>query len=150
MTEPGAVPFSKGEFAKAFAEMQSAILAEWPAVDASGLAATEGDLERTVGLIVEQTKHTKALVRRQIEELYRVLYTPPHRQSASGYQIPESVDTLLRDLEQRAVHILRDLRGGVLDNARNKVADNLLLSLLISVGLGFIVGVFFMGRGRDK
>ena len=151
MTELNDVPFSPGEFASAFRELQPIILAEWPAVDASGLAATEGDLDRTVGLIAEQTQHTKALVRRQLEELYRVRYAPPHRPAAAGYQIPESVDALLRDLEQRAAKILRDLRGGALHNARSKVTDNLLLSLLISVGLGFIVGVFFMGgRGRDK
>ena len=151
MTDPKDVPFSPSEFASVFKTLQPAILTEWPEVDAAALADTDGDLDSAVTLIAQHTEHTKTLVRLQLEELYRIsLVVPPRHRAAAGYQIPESVDALLHDLEKRAAQILRDLRGGALQDARNKVTDNLFLSLLISVGLGFIVGVFFMGRGRDK
>ena len=155
MTEAKDTTLSKGEFAGAFKLMQPAILAEWPQVDAAGLAGTEGDLDRAVGLIAEQTAHTKALVRRQLDELHRVLLAPPRRPRPAGSQrgdggVPESVDAMLHDLEQRAAHLLRDLRGGMLSDARGKVRENVLFSLLISLGLGFIVGVLFTGWGRGK
>jgi hypothetical protein len=146
---------SKGEFASAFKLMQPAILAEWPQIDAAGLAGTEGDLERTVSLIAEQTAHTKALVRRQLDELHRVVCAPPPRpRPAARPRVEgspaESVDEMLHDLEQRAAHLLRDLRGGMLNDARGKVRENVLFSLVIALGFGFIVGVLFTGWGRGK
>lgn len=155
MTEAKDTTLSPGEFASSFKAMQAAILAEWPQVDAAGLAGTEGDLERVVVLIAEQTAHTKALVRRQLDELHRVLLAPPLRPRPAARHrdeggVPESVDAMLHDLEQRAAHLLRDLRGGMLSDARGKVRENVLFSLLITLGLGFIVGVLFTGWGRGK
>jgi hypothetical protein len=160
MAEPREAPLSKSDFASAFADLQPAILAEWPQLDAATLAATQGDLERAVGLIAEQTAHTKALVRRQLEELHRVVCAPPpprprpasprrDRVHEDG-SVTESVDAMLHDLEQRAAHLLRDLRGGMLNDARGKVRENVLFSLVIALGFGFIVGVLFTGWGRGK
>lgn len=157
MAEPKEAPLSKTEFASAFADLQPAILAEWSQVEATALAATEGDLDRVVSLIAEQTAHTKALIRRQLEELHRVLSAPPRPRPGSGHRarrgeapLPDSVDAMLHDLEERAAHILRDLRGNMLSDARGKVRENVLFSLIIAVGFGFIVGVLFTGWGRGK
>lgn len=157
MAESREAPLTKGEFASAFADLQPAILAEWPQLSAAALAGTEGDLERVVGLLAEQTTHTKALIRRQLEELHRVLSTPPQPRPPSGQRarrgdpaLHESVDDMLHDLEERAAHLLRDLRGGMLNDARGKVRENVLFSLIIAIGFGFIVGVLFTGWGRGK
>jgi hypothetical protein len=150
MAEPKETPLGKSEFASAFADLQPAILAEWPQVDAAGLTATGGELEPVIGLIAEKTAHTRALVRRQLEELYRVHMAPPPRvRGAGGHrELQESVDAMMHDLEKRAARILRELRGGMLSSARGKVQDNIIFSLLVSLGLGFIVGVLFIGWGR--
>ena len=157
MAESKETPLTKGEFASAFADLQPAILAEWPQVSASALAATEGDLDRVLGLLAEQTTHTKALLRRQLEELHRVLSAPPHPRPATGQRarrgepaLHDSVDAMLHDLEDRAAELLRDLRGGMLSDARGKVRENVLFSLLVAIGFGFIVGVLFTGWGRGK
>ena len=157
MAEPKEAPLSKSEFASAFTELQPAILAEWSQVEAAALAATDGDLERVVSLIAEKTAHTKALIRRQLEELHRVLLAPPRPRPSSGHRarrgeaaLPDSVDAMLHDLEERAAHLLRDLRGNMLSDARGKVQENVLFSLIIAVGFGFIVGVLFTGWGRGK
>ena len=63
---------------------------------------------------------------------------------------PAESDAMLADLEQRAAHLLRDLRGGMLNDARGKVRENVLFSLVIAIGFGFIVGVLFTGWGRGK
>ena len=160
MAEPKEAPLSKSEFASAFADLQPAILAEWPQVDAAALAATQGDLDRAVGLIADETAHTKALVRRQLEELHRVVCAPPPPRARPASprrdrgrddgSVSESVDAMLHDLEQRAAHLLRDLRGGMLNDARGKVRENVLFSLVIAIGFGFIVGVLFTGWGHGK
>lgn len=157
MAEPKEAPLSKSEFASAFADLQPAILGEWPQVEAAALAATDGDLDRVVGLIAEHTAHTKALIRRQLEELHRVLSAPPPRSRAAGPRVrrgeaplPDSVDAMLHDLEERAAHLLRDLRGSMLSDARGKVRENVFFSLIIAVGFGFIIGVLFTGWGRGK
>ncbi len=156
MAEPKEAPLSKTEFASAFADLQPAILAEWSQVEAAALAGTDGDLERVVSLIAEKTAHTKALIRRQLEELHRVLSAPPRPRPSSGQRarrgeaLPDSVDAMLHDLEERAAHLLRDLRGNMLSDARGKVQENVLFSLIIAVGFGFIVGVLFTGWGRGK
>lgn len=159
MAEPKEAPLGKSEFASAFADLQPAILAEWPQLDAAALAATQGDLDRAVALIAEETAHTKALVRRQLEELHRVVSAPPPRPRTASPRrdrgrddpsVSESVDAMLADLEQRAAHLLRDLRGNMLSDARGKVRENVLFSLVIAIGFGFIVGVLFTGWGRGK
>ncbi len=158
---------SRTAFHDSFAKLTPVILAEWEQLDPDSLSETGGDLDKVVALVAERTAHTKALVRRQLQELWQVLSEPPRRRPPSpGPQsggaarprpnlhnvLPETADELLRELEQRTSNILRELRGGVLKDTRVKVSDNLLFSLLVTLGLGFIVGVLFTGwnfrRGR--
>lgn len=158
---------SRTAFQESFAKLQPAILAEWAELDPVALSETGGELDKVIALVAERTAHTKALVRKQLQELWQILSEPPRRRPPSGAPasggagrprpslhnvLPESADELLRELEERTSHILKELRGGVLKDTRVKVRDNLLFSLLVTLGLGFIVGVLFTGwnfrRGR--
>jgi hypothetical protein len=146
--------------------LQSAILEEWSEVDAEALAATSGQFDKVVALIAERTSRTKALIRRQLDELYRLVNEPPDaeptRRSGRGRRpaAPPSegaasraaahVDPLLEELERRTAQIMRELRGGLLGDARQRVRENVILSLLIAIGLGFIVGIVYTGPGRGK
>lgn len=158
---------NKSAFHGAFAKLSPAILEEWGAkLEATELAATEGDYDKVVALIVERTAHTKALVRRQLEEIYRVVTAPPRaadarrmaRAAGEGVQAAiseamESVDDVLHEIEKRTAKLMRDLRGNVIDQARGKLRDHLVLSLFVTLGLGFIVGVIFNGlssHGANK
>lgn len=159
--DSGAV-FSKSAFASAFSTLRPAILGEWSQVDDAALADTSGELDKVVALIAERTSHTKALVRRQLEELYRVVLTPPpesaghtgrqrrSRAAAGGDGQSPNLDHLIEEFERRTAHIVRELRGGFLDGARDRVRSNVVFSLLVTLGLGFIVGVLFTGGSRGK
>lgn len=150
----------RAAFQGAFANLRPVILSEWPEVSETALTATAGELDQVVALIAERTSHTKALVRRQLEELYRVVTQPADSGAGArrkngverggfGHGSP-AVDELISELERRASRVVRELRGGILDGARDRVRGNVLFSLLISIGLGFIVGVVFMGVGRGN
>jgi len=160
---------SKGAFANAFPTLRPAILGEWSQLDEAALAATSGDLDKVVALIAERTAHTKALVRRQLEEIYRVVLTPAAevhtaasgagrsrrpRPAADGDGAAAgqgaNIDHLIEEFERRTAHIVRELRGGFLDGARGRVRDNVFFSLLVTLGLGFIIGVLFTGGNRGK
>jgi len=161
--------FGKVSFANAFTALRPVIAAEWIEVDDEALAATDGDLDRVVALISERTARTKALIRRQLEEIYRVATEPaPAAHSASRGRArgpraaergaergsdaatPPGVDQLLAELERRTAQIMRELRGGFLDHTRDRVRDNIFFSLLVAIGFGFIVGVLFTGSNRGK
>ena len=145
---------NRSAFLESFAKLSPLILAEWEQLEPAALTATEGELDKVVALIAERTAHTKALVRRQLQELWQVVLEPPRRRPVGSSSrlhqglhsvLPDSADELFQELEERTAQIMRELRGGVFKETRAKVKDNLLLSLLMSIGLGFIVGVLFTG-----
>lgn len=163
--------FGKAAFASAFAALRPAIAAEWAEIDDDALAATDGDLDRVVALVAERTTRTKALIRRQLEELFRVVTEPAPAAHAAprgrargdraaertatadrgaAHGNPPGVDQLLAELERRTAQIMRELRGGFFDNTRDRVRDNIFFSLLVAIGFGFIVGVLFNGSNRGK
>lgn len=159
--DDGGSTLSKSAFAGAFSTLRPAILGEWSQVDDAALAATSGELDKVVALIAERTAHTKALVRRQLEELYRVVMIPAAepghtgrprrpRAAADGDAHGANLDHLIEEFERRTSHIIRELRGGFLGGARDRVRDNVFFSLLVTLGLGFIVGVLFTGGSRGK
>lgn len=161
--------FGKATFASAFSALRPLITAEWDAVDEASLTATDGDLDRVVALVAERTERTKALIRRQLEELYRVALEPASSaprggrgraratrgDAQSGDRTGEAsgapgVDQLLAELERRTAQIMRELRGGFFDQTRDRVRGNVFFSLLVAIGFGFIVGVLFTGSSRAK
>jgi hypothetical protein len=169
MTKPidvaAAPPSLRAQFHSAFPQLTSAILDEWPQLDAESLAAANADLDKVVALLVEKTGHTKALIRRQLEEILYIVTTPVdagvrvHRGTVSGFardtraaaatvneaahEALHSVEEILEQFEKRTRPLLRELRGNVLTEARDKVREHWLLSLLGTLGLGFLVGVLF-------
>jgi hypothetical protein len=159
-------------FSRSFSGLQPAILEEWDEVDEESLLATGGELDKVLALLAERTQRTKALLRRQLEELYFVVKeeepaepgapkTGPGRRHGQGQRQaergahgrrhgPEQYGELLKEFEERTAHIVKELRGNLFDGARGRVKENVFFSLLIALGLGFIVGVLFTGGGRGK
>ena len=187
-SEDGAAGLSNGVFHGAFSRLSPAILEEWSTVDAPALASTGGDYDKVVALIAERTAPTKVLVRRQLEEIYRVLFSPApvcfvwcpgraatgdrpatsDRAGTIGRDAREaaaavgdaaqgalngalgSVDEIMEEIEKKTAKLMRELRGSFVSDARGKVRENLLFSLLVTLGLGFIIGVLFNGLTRGK
>ena len=67
---------NRSAFQESFAKVSPAILAEWEQIEAAALSATGGELDKVVTLIADRTAHTKALVRRQLQELWQVSMEP--------------------------------------------------------------------------
>ena len=169
---PMATPLLRTQFHGAFPQLASAILEEWPQLDAESLASAHADLEKVIALVVEKTGHTKALVRRQLEEIFHIVTAPVesvgqkgsgaaaafvHDAKAAAATVNEaahdalhSVEAILAQFEKRTKPLLRELRGNVLTDARDKVREHWFLSLLVTLGLGFIVGVLISARPSRK
>lgn len=163
-------PMNQTQFHAAFPQLASALLEEWPALQAEPLSATQGDLDKVIGLIVETTGHTKTLVRRQLGEILQIVTAPPESASgrargsgmasdarAAGAAVSDAaheallaVEAILSEFEKKSGHVLRDLRGSVLTPTRDAIRQHWFLSLLLSLGLGFIIGVLFHGLTRGK
>lgn len=145
---------NRAGFLQAWDRMAPLILQEWETVDEESLEKTEGDLDKVVALVAERTARTKAMVRRLLFELYQVVHEQPQRtrsaQRRRSDTRPESVEAMVHELERRAAQVMRELRGGLLRDTNRKIHDNLFFSLLVTLGLGFIVGVLFTGSGRGR
>lgn len=161
LDEAGSV--SKAAFADAFSTLRPIILQEWTAVDEQTLAATGGELEKVIALVAERTTHTKALIRRQLDEIYQVVIEKRSGIAGTRFAASRNCDSaepsgnrepmrdfLLEDLERRVTQILRELRGGFLDGAKESVRNHTIFSLLVAIGLGFIVGTIFTSLSRSK
>lgn len=60
----------------------STILGEWSQIDERDLFATHGEFDKAVALIAERTGYTKALARRQLEEIYEAVPRPSRPQGS--------------------------------------------------------------------
>lgn len=140
-----ATALSDDAFRASFGTMKDAILGEWPSVDGEALTATEGDLEKVVALVAAKTEHTKTLVRKHLAELQSL---QSEEKSAAKKWAGQATD-VFEKFEKRTADLVKELRGTVLVNAKDKVEKNLLVSLLMALGLGLLLGlVFGGGRGR--
>jgi hypothetical protein len=137
-------------FQGAFAALQPLILGEWPEVDAEALAATGGDLERVVALLAERTRHTRTLLNAQLAEILQVATAPPRQRDRGAGGSADPTDRIIAQLEERAAELLRELRGGLVERARGKARESPLLTLLMAVGLGFILGVLCLRPGLSR
>jgi hypothetical protein len=137
-------------FKASFPTLKDAILAEWPVVDGDSLTATDGELEKVVALVAAKTEHTKTLVRRHLAELSTL-----DGKSADGGTSKKWATQgkeMFEKFEKRTADLVKELRGTVLVNAKDKVQQNLLVSLLMALGFGLVLGVIFgslRGRSRD-
>lgn len=139
----GAAPnaVSRESFKTNFASLEAAILAEWPSVDRASLAATGGELDQVVELVAEKTEHTRTLVRKQLGELEKLNGEKP------GEPQKNKTEALLEAWEKKTALLAKELREKVLVDAEKRVRENVLVSLLVALGLGLLVGIF-IGGGR--
>lgn len=132
-------------FKSDFSRVKPWIAKEWPTLDGEALAGTGGDYEQVVSVVTGATAHTQTLVRAKLEELHALATERP--------KIPHDRDALvelLERLEKKTTDLAAELRSSVLPTAREKVKDNLLVSLLVALGLGFILGVIFALGGSRR
>lgn len=123
-------------FGQDFERVTALIREEWPAVDKAALEATNGDFDGVLALVATTTEHTRALVRRQLEELRREAHQP----NDSGF-LPSEWNDILRRVQGRAGGVARDLKSHALEEATLQVRRNPLTSLLVALGLGFLLGL---------
>ncbi|TVQ07069.1 MAG: hypothetical protein EA368_15515 [Leptolyngbya sp. DLM2.Bin27] len=138
-----------------FKAMVPLILAEWPQLLETNLVATEGDLDLAVAYISDETDRTQTLTRRHLEELATLVEPTPDPApdpaptlSVSGPEAdePSTVDQLLGDLETRTERLMAEFKAEMLPELEKKARSNLGTSLLIALGLGFILGLLLGGK----
>jgi len=144
-SEPLAGNDDARSFAQVFDRVQTLIVEEWPSVSKEALAQTGGDLEKVAAIVAESAGRTRALAKKQLAELASLA---KDAKSASGDEVQRlraRFEGLVQELEQKSQSIVK--KGDDLEReARKKVEENLWTSLLVALGLGFILGLLTGGR----
>ncbi|HSM82842.1 MAG TPA: hypothetical protein VLS96_14220 [Nodosilinea sp.] len=131
------------------------MLAEWPQLLEDNLVATEGDLDLAVAYISDETDRTQTLIRRQINELATLVKADAASLATNGSQPAEvaeapspssTIETLLDDLESRTEHLIQELKAEMLPELEKRARGNLGQSLLIALGIGFVLGLILGGK----
>lgn len=120
------------------------ILREWPQLDAEAVAAAGSDREALAQIIATATDHTRTWANNQLSELDELA-------AAQRRPFADRLDQVLRQLEGRAENAASRVKEEVVPQAEQKIKDNLLTSLLVVLGFGFLVGLLIggsIGRGR--
>ncbi|MGF1464798.1 MAG: hypothetical protein ACFCGT_01580 [Sandaracinaceae bacterium] len=126
--------------ARDFDDMRPLIAAEWSGVDEAKVAETEGDLDRLLGVLGDETGHSKTLLRRHLDELHGEC----RRRGEAGRHL-EEVGVLLKRLESR----LKDAIDVDLD-PRATLRKNPLMSLMVAWLIGLVMGVLLRGGGGGR
>ncbi len=152
---------TKKAFKHHFESMVPLLLSEWPQLTEENLVATEGDLDSTVVYISSETDRTKTLVRRQINELATLVEgdaSAPEKVADNGAASSSleptgplgidksSIDNLLDDLESRTENLIQELKAEMLPELEKRARSNLGQSLLIALGIGFVLGLILRGK----
>jgi ElaB/YqjD/DUF883 family membrane-anchored ribosome-binding protein len=130
-------------FVEHFDKLVPLIRDEWPTVDGDALQQTKGDYDLVVTLIAEQTEHTRALVRKQLDELSTMV---PGGQASDIARLRHVVERL----QARSQEIAGYVKGQMLKDAKQKVSDNPLVALLMALGFGLILGFLLRGGGSRE
>ncbi|MBD2232992.1 hypothetical protein [Phormidium tenue] len=169
MAKKNTIPHAKKAFKHQFDAMVPLILSEWPQLVEANLLATKGDLELAVDYISGEMDHTKTRIRRHLNELADLIEVEPpvlsnaSRQSAiNGMSsalkstvleateplgvTKSSIDNLLDDLESRTENLIQELKAEMLPELEKRARSNLGQSLLIALGLGFVLGLILGGK----
>jgi ElaB/YqjD/DUF883 family membrane-anchored ribosome-binding protein len=133
---------SAEQFAKDFTRTSELILEEWPELGVEKLEATGGDLEKVIAAVSDAVGKTKVTVRRQLAELHQLA-----QQSAGDDGVVARELRRLREMVERLESRTQDL-ADLPKEARQKVEENLWTSLLVALGLGFLLGLLTRGGGR--
>lgn len=132
-------------FAQVFDRVQTLIVEEWPSVSKEALAATGGDLEKVAAIVAESAGRTRALAKKQLAELASLARDAKDASGDEVQRLRARFEGLVEDLEQKSQSIVK--KGDDLEReARKKVEENLWTSLLVALGLGFILGLLSGGR----
>ncbi|MBE9159829.1 hypothetical protein IQ265_23770 [Nodosilinea sp. LEGE 06152] len=159
MAKKNTITHAKKAFKHQFDAMVPLILSEWPQLLEDNLRATKGDLELAVDYISGEVDHTKTRVRRHLDELAGLIEPAQTAVSAiavdgstssdsASSALSSSVDLLLNDLEARTEHLIAEFKAEMLPELEKKARSNLGTSLLVALGLGFILGLLLGGK-RD-
>jgi hypothetical protein len=144
--------FSQAAFKHHFDAMVPLILSEWPQLIEANLLATEGELDLAVAYISGETERTQTLTRHHLAELATLVKSADNDDaaglSASNPEAtePSTMDQLLSDLETRTEHLIDEFKAEMLPELEKKARSNLGTSLLIALGLGFILGLLLGGK----
>ena len=125
------------------------LLEEWPQLKPEELLETAGDREQLVTDISTQTEHTQALTRCHLSELYSLWLTKvaePTPSTRDELKSHSQVNQLLEDLEARTDHSMKEFRSELLPELEEKARSNLGATLVITLGLGFILGLLAGGK----
>lgn len=137
-------------FSKSFPSVKPLISAEWPAVDEAALDATGGDYQEVVDLVVRQTEQDPELVERQLAELQQVAAEEAPAPSGTAEKTQRPMHEALRTMQSKMNEVADYVRKQLVDDARTRARDNFLVTLLMAIGLGFIVGFVLRGLGRGR
>ncbi len=154
MTSNGNGSSDPQTFEKTFQQIVPLILEEWPQLTREDLLATEGKLEQAIHYISSQTEHTHALVRRYVNELVGLVQTNRSEDASTdapnearvGEVMSSKIDDLVTDLEARTEQLMQEFKAEVLPELERRARSNLGTSLLIALGIGFILGLSFGGK----
>ena len=137
-------------FAEELDELLPYIRDEWPSVGREELVGTKGDYDAVVTLISLKTEHTRTLVRKQLDELRQMAGA----QRAKRGWVSDAELRRLRELLERLQHKSNDVtdyvRERISTDARKQMHENPLVTLLIAIGLGFILGFILRGGGGRR
>ena len=136
--------------------MRPLILEEWPGIDPGALDSTEGDLERTVALVVDASGRTRAMSRLLLTELLVVgggaprTASPPRRapirrRNESG--VAEPIESLVSSLEGHLEALAHEVKSDMAPLAAKTAREHLGLVLLLTAGIGLVVGLFLGALG---
>lgn len=141
--------------------LRALVLEEWPGLDPAALDAAldaaQGGSDALVALLAEHSGHTRALARRKLAELEQLVAEPAAPGAPLG-DLRRRAEGALSQLEERARKLRAQVEQDVVPQAEAKfkeaedhIKQNLLVSLLVAMGFGLLVGLILggsLGRGR--
>ncbi|MCB9741307.1 MAG: DUF883 family protein [Alphaproteobacteria bacterium] len=173
-----AIQLSPESFTRDFSSLSPFILEEWPDLDADTLAKTEGDPDEVVRYVAEATDHSRTLVRKHLAEIQKVHgeaggigvaqvlsrmearlealsgtikddMVPRARERAEQLrdEATERAERLREEAAERAA-IAKEQATAAKEAVEEKARENILTSLLIALGFGFLLGLLMGTRGR--
>jgi ElaB/YqjD/DUF883 family membrane-anchored ribosome-binding protein len=154
------------QFRRGFRDLAPRIASEWPEVDEAALDATAGDLGAVVDLVARATQHSKTLVRKHLAEIAE-LNVPTHSPIQERLlRVLESLEAAVGPIEDEAARVAdkvakvaekaeaegRALARDVhrrMDTTERTLRGNFWTTLLVTLGLGVVAGLF-LGRGHGR
>lgn len=131
-----------------FAELKPLIMAEWPKVAEDALDETHGDRDAIVEVVVASAEVAREVAERQVDELRQLARDEPSAAAGDGAARP--VQEVARSLQAKMNEVASYVRGQMLEDARGKARENFLVTLLLAIGLGFVLGIIVRGFGRGR